>query len=756
MNKSSTKEETAWAVKPLTLQEQVLRHQLNILAYAAERACGNGGQAQNASESGVDTASEAAHSGKWSLLPGTKLHAWQVNCREKWFAAGGRGVVKVVTGAGKTVLACSIVEKLHNEIAADLDVAIVVPTVVLLDQWHERLTNGTTLPAGCVGRLGGGYSDALGGSVRILVCVLNSAAAKLPRMGGSGRERLLLIVDECHRAGAAQMSQVFATPRKYTLGLSATPERDDPTESDDESDETPSESDAGFDESLLGRELGPIIFEFDYRQALAAGNLSHFTIQHYGLPLEPAERARYDRMSRDISTLRRQLQGQMKGGPMDGGALVGWARRVAARGASNLSRQAAEYVQLTGQRKQLLYHAKARSDAVLRLVANALASDPNSRIILFHESITQVMRLFELLRGAGHPVVAEHSELPDSIRQESIRLFRSGAGGVLVSARSLIEGFDVPAADVGIVVASSSSVRQRVQTLGRILRKKSDDGGERMAVLHVLYMAQTTDEFIYEKEHWDRITGAERNRYFVWDPTAAGSSPAERPEPPRKPKPSEHEVDWSALSPGEPYPGAYEGLEYSCDSQGNVKDAAGRLMSNGGELPALVKRIRGTHGRFRITPARGAVLVVRQEGEGSQVVLAGFHREPLVVTEGSDSVAVPPGEMIFGDDYPKPIGKPVELKVQSKAAGPVLARKRPGGEAYARTSATASDYRCGEDAEAIIQAVLEMGRRNERRITKVKLDPATGVVFCEVSGRRLFLHKLNAGIEFADEVLRAP
>jgi len=443
---------------------------------------------------------------------------------------------------------------------------------------------------------------------------------------------------------------------------------------------------------------------------------------------------------------------------MDGGALVGWARRVASRGGSALSRQAAEYVQLTGQRKLLLYHAHARGDAVLRLVTEALTQDADARIILFHESIAEVMRLFLLLRGAGCSVVAEHSQLPDSLREESVRLFRSGAAGVLVSARSLIEGFDVPAADMGIVVASSSSVRQRVQTLGRILRKKPGAAAGRMAVLHVLYIAETTDELIYEKEDWEKLTGAERNRYFTWDPTQAGVRPLERAEPPRRPKPTEAEVDWLTLKPGDAYPGAYEGAEYSCDSQGNVRDPQGRLVANGAGLPALVKDTRGGYGRFRVTPVKRAILVARQEGEGSQIVLAGFLPEALQIREGEDATpsrapgAVPPR----GDDFVGAGGSVVEIRVQSKVSGPVLAKKRPDGESYARTTRNATDLRRGQDAEAVVAAVLATGRQHGMKITRVKVEPATGTVFCELGGRRLFLYKLVAGLEFSDEVLAAP
>ena len=177
--------------------------------------------------------------------------------------------------------------------------------------------------------------------------------------------------------------RVFQTRRDYNLGLSATPERELNVQEDEEGtvvDREPEVEDH-FDDSLLGRELGPIIFEFGYQKALEDGILAKFTLHHYGLPLEPPERVRYDRMSREISDLRRSLQRQMKGRAMNGGMLVGWARKVAARGGSSLSAQAANYVALTGQRKQLIYHAKAREFAVRRLVHQALTAADDTRIL---------------------------------------------------------------------------------------------------------------------------------------------------------------------------------------------------------------------------------------------------------------------------------------------------------------------------------------------------------------------------------------
>jgi len=123
-------------------------------------------------------------------------------------------------------LALSIAEKLQQATARDLRVAIIVPTVVLLDQWREEIATRSNLPPEAIGLLGAGSDDNFNPETRILICVLNSAARKLPelvRKAGVGAS-LLLIVDECHRAGATEMQRVLTTNRAFSLGLSATPE----------------------------------------------------------------------------------------------------------------------------------------------------------------------------------------------------------------------------------------------------------------------------------------------------------------------------------------------------------------------------------------------------------------------------------------------------------------------------------------------------------------------------------------------------
>jgi superfamily II DNA or RNA helicase len=50
----------------------------------------------------------------WELTRGITLHSWQQRCVDAWFTEGRRGVIKVVTGAGKTILALAIAERLQQ------------------------------------------------------------------------------------------------------------------------------------------------------------------------------------------------------------------------------------------------------------------------------------------------------------------------------------------------------------------------------------------------------------------------------------------------------------------------------------------------------------------------------------------------------------------------------------------------------------------------------------------------------------------
>jgi superfamily II DNA or RNA helicase len=437
---------------------------------------------------------------EWKMLNEITLRPWQEEAIPTWFK-DKRGTIKVFAAAGKTILALAIIEELQRT-EKDLRVAIIVPTIVLLKQWYVEIKERSNLPEEAIGLLGAGHEDSFtGDQKKILICVLNSAARKLPKaVEGKLGNKLLLVVDECHRAGASEMRKIFKVTRKYELGLSATPERED-----DEEEDKDIVFNGDYNGSLLGREIGPLVYEMTLKEAYDRGFLPGFDLRHYALPLTAKERYKYDSLSHSIQELYSELELKDRGRSKNFFS----GCQVLAKQGGELGNLAQSFIWKTGERKRLLYHAKARSDAVVKILKDELKNNPDIRAILFHESIEEVMDLYRRLLKEGIPVVADNSKLSENLRETSIDLFRRGIAKVIVSARTLIEGFNVPSADIGIIVASNASVRQRIQTIGRVLRKLKIGEKEKKSVVYVLYMDKTTDEYIYEKTDWNEIIGAE-------------------------------------------------------------------------------------------------------------------------------------------------------------------------------------------------------------------------------------------------------
>jgi superfamily II DNA or RNA helicase len=92
--------------EPAFLQyEQIDFWQKRLEALTASKGSSEGKELQ---------AESSAPPRRWELTRGLELHEWQHACADAWFAAGKRGVVKVVTGAGKTTLALTIIERLQQ------------------------------------------------------------------------------------------------------------------------------------------------------------------------------------------------------------------------------------------------------------------------------------------------------------------------------------------------------------------------------------------------------------------------------------------------------------------------------------------------------------------------------------------------------------------------------------------------------------------------------------------------------------------
>ena len=346
-----------------------------------------------------------------------------------------RGVVRVVTGGGKTVFSYLCLQRFFEEYPGGRAI-IVVPTLALLDQWFVDMCDATDLDESQVACYSGGLQSKT--PARVNIIVLNTARSmsrKLSELGPS-----ILVVDECHRSGAIENSRALHGSHEATLGLSATPKRD---------------ADRRF-ETRIAPILGPIIYAYGYREAKADGVIVDFNLINVDITLGTSGQERMPSLSGNGNLL--------KGGDSRSSEAIACDENSST--------------------------AVVRSvESTLRIPwAAKLALDHRSeRVIIFHERVVCLGKISALLSHYNQNAVAYHSQLSESHRRDNLRLFRRGVVNVLVTCRALDEGANVPEANVAIIAHSTKSTRQRIQRLGRVLRPAP---GKFHALVYTLFTGQ--------------------------------------------------------------------------------------------------------------------------------------------------------------------------------------------------------------------------------------------------------------------------
>jgi superfamily II DNA or RNA helicase len=664
-----------------------------------------------------------------------ELADWQREAVRAWERGDGRGdhrgTLEIFTGGGKTLIALACCEAAAR--AEDgLSVAIVVPTEALAHQWRQVVERFTTVPRERIGLLGAGRRDSLR-THQVLVCVLNTARDNLVEMARDV-DPLMLIVDECHRAGSPENSRVLRTTARYRLGLSATPEREEVDESGQ-----PIE----YSEQVLGRELGDVCFRFTLGDAREVGWLPSYRLFHHAVHLWPEERAAYDQLSRQIDDVSKRLR--------ELGVPTGRAIQLGRRD-PELSKLAARWTTLTSQRKDLLFRVSERRRVAGQVLRDLVHRLPNGRILVFNERVEEAERLFEDLRATlpTVPTALEHSLLPTKARNEAIQRFRDGRASLLVSVKALIEGLDVPEIDGCVAVASTSSVRQRIQSLGRALRRRRSAGDD-VREIHLLYVADSADEEIYAKEDWRDLTGRDSDTYLEWE--LGANTPHRTLGPPRMPRPTE-EQEWNRFGrrvPQEPeeWLGAWPEAEYSVDVHGNVTTPIGRVVTNPQGIARMIERVRGRPGaRFRVTPVHRLVLVTGEGHLRDRLFLAGRLQERLEFQEVGEDQAVPNATSLSaGSPYPGPA---------TDDRGTFRITRRGGGQIERRTGRGNREFAFDEggvapELEENARRLLDAWRSLDQAPTRFSINAGWHAWYRE-EGRPYFLTEVKGGFRWPSEM----
>lgn len=366
----------------------------------------------------------------------------QSEALERWVAGGSRGVVELPTGAGKTLLAVMAIAKTRRP------ALVVVPTIDLMVQWQSVLAERFGME---VGTIGGGTSERRA----VTVITYDSAVNQIEFLGDAFG---LLVVDECHHLPAPAYRFIAeAAIAPFRLGLSATVARAD-----------------GGERAIFDL-LGPLVHQVGIEE-LEGEYLAPYEVRSVPVRLTEEEQARYDEARSRYLTFYRASGVSFS-------AQGGFGRFIALAHQSEEGRLA--YRAFREQRRIAL-----TSSGKLEALWKVLLEHRGERILVFTEDTETVYRLS---RQFFIPAIT-HQTRPEE-RKALLAGFAAGEIEVLLAAKVLNEGVDVPEARIGVVLSGSGSVREHVQRLGRILRKAP---GKR-AILYEIYTEVAAEMGISER-----------------------------------------------------------------------------------------------------------------------------------------------------------------------------------------------------------------------------------------------------------------
>ena len=385
------------------------------------------------------------------------LREYQKEAIDAWLNNGGRGVLKMATGTGKTVTAIGAIKKLleSRDDIEPLLILITCPLKHLVLQWSQSLHSTRYAQVLCYedkniwfGEAQQTLNDLQLGVLKVGIFITTHATFSkndLRALIATWEGSFLFISDEVHHMGSRARSAILPQNPRFTMGLSATPERHN--------------HEIGTE--FIFSYFGVIVYDLPLRKAIEIGCLSMYKYIPIAVYLSDDELKIYKKLSQRIAMLSNQNDGGIDSDENDL-LYAAIRKRNAELGncESKLPAFKAEAIARKNEFYQLVYCSEDQSE------------------LQDSKQLDEVLRILgrELELSARKYI----GETPPDERRQILVSFQTKLLKYVVSMRCLDEGVDIPDARIAYLLASSTDRRQWVQRRGRILRLPSD-GKDKLA-----------------------------------------------------------------------------------------------------------------------------------------------------------------------------------------------------------------------------------------------------------------------------------
>jgi len=131
------------------------------------------------------------------------------------------------------------------------------------------------------------------------------------------------------------------------------------------------------------------------------------------------------------------------------------------------------------------------------VAAKIILENQKRKKIVFCESISQAEEIKSICKENGLDTTIYHSKMSRKDRIASLSQFQKDYFHTLIGCKALDEGFDVPDIDFGLIVSQTKTNRQRIQRLGRTIRKGKN---KQKPIIYTLYTTNEEERMLREEK----------------------------------------------------------------------------------------------------------------------------------------------------------------------------------------------------------------------------------------------------------------